>query len=244
MKDIILITGASSDLGSDLIARIDKPDTVILAHCHRSKDKLEKVCCGLSNAAFEILQYDLGSEPQIIEMINRIKKKYSAPAKIVHFAAPKVELLPFHKAEWELYQQNIDIQLKSIVLILKAFLPSMAKAKYGKLVFVLTSDVFDKPTKGLANYTGIKYALLGLMKSLAAEYAEKKININAVSPSMIETSFLQNIHEMVVAGNAANNPFKRNAVVGDITPAIKFLLSEEADYITGANIPITGGSVF
>ena len=86
--------------------------------------------------------------------------------------------------------------------------------------------------------------MLGLMKSLAAEYGDKNININAVSPSMIETKFLSEIHEKVIEMSAEMNPLKRNATTKDIVPIIKFLLSKESDYITGANIPITGGSAF
>ena len=82
------------------------------------------------------------------------------------------------------------------------------------------------------------------MKALASEYADKNIQINAISPSMIETKFLSDINEKFVELNAYNHPLKRNATVSDIVPIIKLLISSESDYINGTNIPITGGSVF
>ena len=244
MKDIILITGASSDLGIELIKKLDNENTVILAHCNNSKKKLSEVSANLTKAELKILSYDLSSETQISEMIAEIKSADQIPNKIAHFPAPKVELIRFKDADWAKYQNNINIQLMSIVLILKEFLPVMAKTQRGKIVFVLTSYTLNIPPKALSHYITAKYALMGLMKSLAAEYAEKKLNINAVSPSMIQTSFLQNIPEKIVEINSDTNPFRRNALVSDIIPTIIFLLSENADYITGANIPISGGSAF
>ena len=66
----------------------------------------------------------------------------------------------------------------------------------------------------------------------------------SVSPSMIDTKFLNTINEKFVELNAYNHPLKRNAQVDDVTPVIKMLLSSDADYINGVNIPITAGSIF
>ena len=109
---------------------------------------------------------------------------------------------------------------------------------------MLSSYVLGVPPKALTHYTTIKYALLGLVKSLASEYSDKNIQINAVSPSMIDTKFLDNINEKFVELNAYNHPLKRNATVDDIAPIIKMLISKESDYINGINIPVTGGSIF
>jgi 3-oxoacyl-[acyl-carrier protein] reductase len=89
-----------------------------------------------------------------------------------------------------------------------------------------------------------KYALLGLARSLAAEYSSYRININSVSPSMVETAFLQNIPERMVELTAAQSPWQRNATPKDVASVIRFLLSSEADYLTGANIPVSGGTAF
>ena len=137
-----------------------------------------------------------------------------------------------------------DISLKSIILILNIFLPKLAKQKEGKVVIMLSSVVMNIPPKALTQYTTVKYALLGLVKSLASEYSDKNIQINAISPSMIETKFLNNINEKFVELSAYNHPLKRNAKVDDITPIIQMLISKESDYMNGINIPITGGSVF
>jgi len=123
-------------------------------------------------------------------------------------------------------------------------LPDMAAAGRGKVVFVLSSVTEGVPAVGLSSYVTVKHSLLGLMRSLAAEYAGKRINVNAVSPSMTETAFLSEVPERFVEIVSQQSPWRRNATPQDVAGAIHFLLSPEADYVTGVNLLVTGGSVF
>ena len=98
------------------------------------------------------------------------------------------------------------------------------------------------PPKFVSMYTVVKYAQLGLMRAAAAEYASTTMAINAVSPSMIDTQFVSQLGETVIEMNAVANPKKRNAKPNDVIGAIEFMLSAEAGYINGADLPITAGS--
>jgi 3-oxoacyl-[acyl-carrier protein] reductase len=241
-KNIILIVGASSDIGLDLIKSLDE-ECLILAHYNSSDDKLLELSKKIDNKMI-MLKADLSKDSEIISMLDDIENNYGIPNKIIHLAAPKFENIRFKDIGWDSFQNDIDISLKSIILILNRFLPKLAKQKEGKVVIMLSSVVMNIPPKALTQYTTVKYALLGLVKSLASEYADKNIQINSISPSMVETKFLENINEKFVELGAYNHPLKRNAIVEDITPIIKMLISNESDYINGINIPITGGSVF
>ena len=242
MSNITLIIGASSEISIDFIKNISD-DSTILAHYNTNKSELEELNTNISNKLIPI-QANLSSEDEIENMLNEIEKNYGTPNKILHLAAPKFENIRFKSITWADFQNDIDISLKSLVIVLNRFLPKMAKQKSGKIVCMLSSVTLNVPPKALTQYTTVKYAMLGLVKALASEYADKNIQINAISPSMVETKFLDNINEKFVELGAYNHPLKRNALVGDITPVIKMLLSSESDYINGINIPITGGSIF
>jgi len=95
----------------------------------------------------------------------------------------------------------------------------------------------------MSMYTTIKYTQLGLMRALAAEYAATPVRINAISPSMVETQFLQEIAEVAVQMSASANPQGRNATPSDLMGAFELLLSPASDYIHGIEIPIAAGSV-
>lgn len=241
-KNIILIIGASSDIGLDLIKNLDE-DILILAHYNSSNKNLFELSKQIKNTLVP-LQANLSSESEINTFLDNIESQYGVPNKIVLLAANRVENIRFKDVRWSDFEKDINISLKSAVLILNRFLPKLAKEKHGKVIIMLSSYVLGVPPKALSHYTTIKYALLGLLKSLASEYADKNIQINAISPSMIETKFLDNIDKKFVELNAYNHPLKRNAHVKDIIPMIKLLLSNDSSYINGINIPITGGSVF
>ena len=100
------------------------------------------------------------------------------------------------------------------------------------------------PPTGMAHYTTVKYAMLGYMKAIAAEYRGKGINVNGISPSMVDTKFIDNIPSVAVNMIADSHPQKRIATTKDVTPAISFLMSESSDFVFGTNFPITGGEVF
>ena len=137
----------------------------------------------------------------------------------------------------------MNVQVLTAVKICKWLLPKMAKAKFGRVLFMATSYVLANPPKNTAAYIVAKSGVTGLMKSLATDYAANGITVNCVSPSMIETKFLARTSHIIVESAAARHPLKRNATVDDVVPAMAFLLSEEARFITGVNLPITGGSI-
>lgn len=117
----------------------------------------------------------------------------------------------------------------------------MSKSKYGRIIFLLSSNTIGKPAKYQSSYVTVKYALLGLMKALAAEYADKGITVNGVSPDMMETKFLSGIPDLIVEQNRENGPMGRNVYVEEILPMIQYMLSEEGASMTGQNIEISGG---
>tara|TARA_B110000008_G_scaffold91493_1_gene93676 strand:- start:279 stop:1010 length:732 start_codon:yes stop_codon:yes gene_type:complete len=241
-KDIVLIIGASSDIGIDLIQNFDE-DALLIAHYNSSNKSLIELSNKIDNELV-MIKADLSREDEILSMIEDIENNHGIPNKIIHLAAPKFKNIRFKDIKLDDFQNELEISLKSLIVILNKFLPKLAKEKQGKVVCMLSSVVLSAPPKALSQYTMIKYALLGLVKSLASEYSDKNIQINAISPSMCDTKFLDGINEKLIEINAYNHPLKRNATVNDITPIIKMLVSSKSNYINGVNIPITGGSVF
>lgn len=244
---VYLILGASSDLGVELInsleAQKDDEKKIYLAHYNTSKEKLEKIQLHNGNQLV-CIQADLSSYESVENLINTIKKYTDAPTHIVHLAAPSFKYMRLKDFNHTSLIKSINIQVVSIARILQEFLPIMAKRKaHNKIVIMLTSYLLHTPPKYVMEYAIAKSALLGLMRALAADYLGKGVNINALSPSMIETKFLSNLDERIVQNVAENSPEQRNAVPKDIVPVIKFLLSDASNYLHGANLNVTNGGV-
>lgn len=236
----LLVTGASSDFGMELIRTVEKQYEIILAHYYHENECLKQLKEQLGDKLV-LLQADFMDIDSVNKMIGSIRDMGYTPDHIVHFPSPKAVNEKFHKCNWERFSDGIETSLHSIVDILKAFLPQMMKNKYGKIVFMLSAYTMDVPPKYQAPYVSVKYALLGLMKSLAVEYAEKGIAVNAVSPGMTETKFLAELPELIIQQNAYTNPTKRNLSVEDVIPTFAYLLSDGADAVTGQNVAVTFG---
>jgi 3-oxoacyl-[acyl-carrier protein] reductase len=138
-------------------------------------------------------------------------------------------------------QKDLEIQVHSLVEVFKTFLPDMVKMKYGKIVIVLTSSIYNAPPKYLTNYLMTKYMLLGLMKGAAVEYAEEGININGIAPNMIETKFLDNIDNRILEINAEKSLIKRNIRIDEVVAGIEYLLSDMSDAMYGATLNLSAG---
>lgn len=236
----ILVTGSSSDVGTALIRKISVNYTLVIAHYNRSGEAVEQLVKELGEKIIPI-QADFSEKESIENMVAEIRQKNLIVDHIVHLAAPKFHIRKFIKENMDEMRRDYQSATESIMIILKEFLAGMMKQRYGKVVFMLSSNVINYPAKYQAAYTVSKYALLGLMKSIAVEYAEKGITSNAVSPDMMDTKFVSDIPELIVRQNAEANPGKRNLHVDEVITAFEYLLSDGADRVTGVNLPVTGG---
>ena len=239
-KKILFVTGASSDVGSELIKRVGSNYSKIWVHYRSSVNIIEELKSVFDSRVAPI-QADFSDMESTMNLIKTIDESGDYPHHIVHLSALKAHSLQFHKHSWDDYQKEIDTSLRSITMILQTFIPKMSKNNYGKIVFMLTAYLLGVPPKFQSPYITVKYALLGLMRNLAAEYAAKGITVNAVSPDMMETKFLSELPELIKEKSAKNNPLGRNIHVDEVVPTIEYLLSPGSDVVTGQNIGVTGG---
>ena len=241
----ILVVGASSDIGMAYIKRLEttnnKGEVQVIAHYRTMSKEFEGLVASAKIVQVEAIQADLNLPDDVRRLIELIKEKYTAPTHILHLAAGKFQHMRLRQFDSALTREEMEIQLFSLAEIFKAFLPEMSKKRYGKVVVMLTAYTIGIPPKFMANYCICKYALLGLMKAAASEYCDKGLCINGISPSMVETKFLDGIDKKVVEMTAESSPLKRNTNKEEVIAAIEFLMSDENSYMCGTNLNLSGG---
>ena len=245
MQNVYLITGASSDVGCALIRRLADHDSqaLIVAQGAGDLNRLAELCREFPGR-IRTYDVDLTDENALNAFIADVQTSCPAPTHLVHLPALRVINTKFKKFDEERFELDLSVQVRSAVKLCKTFVPLMAKARRGRVLFMLTSYLIGVPPKNTAAYIMAKSALGGLAKSLAADYAPFGVTVNCVAPSMMETRFLADTSDLIVQASAEANPMGRNARVEDVVPAMEFLLGDEAGFITGVTLPITGGSAF
>ncbi|MBM9613426.1 3-oxoacyl-ACP reductase FabG [Desulfobulbus rhabdoformis] len=147
-------------------------------------------------------------------------------------------ILPMMKEEdW---RRVIDVNLTGGYNMSKFGLPMMLSQKYGRILFI-TSPMGHLGFAGQANYSASKAGQVGLMKSLSKEVAKRKITVNCVSPGFIATDFIEDLPEAQVKAYKKMVPANRFGQPSEVADAALFLLSDQAAYINGAVLEITGG---
>ena len=140
-------------------------------------------------------------------------------------------------ADWDLV---LKINLTGAFFACQQALPGMMKSRWGRIVN-MASVVGQAGSPGQANYVASKAALIGLTKALAQEMGSRGITVNAVAPGYIETVMTKVLPEAVKQKYLASIPLRRAGTIADVAAAVKFLVSDDASYITGHVLAVNGG---
>ncbi len=146
-------------------------------------------------------------------------------------------LLRMKEEDWNLVLQ---INLNGTFNCTKAVLQPMTKQRYGRIVNI-ASIVGVIGNAGQANYSASKAAVIGFTKTVGREYASRNVTVNAVAPGFIDTAMTHGLPTDVKDTLLKQIPLGRLGTPGDVAAAVRFLVSEEAAYITGHVLHVNGG---
>jgi len=232
----ILITGATGGIGQSLVKKFDELGSIILA-TGTNEEKLNKLKSEFKN--IKIKPFKLDNHSEIEKFIDECHSELGGLDVLVNNAGITLDNISIRLTE-ENWKKVIDINLTSTFLMCKNAIKKMLKNKQGKIINI-TSIVGHTGNLGQANYAASKAGIVGFSKSLAIEYAKKKININCISPGFIKTEMTDKINEEFKKTLVAKIPSGDLGSGEDIANCTVFLASEMSDYITGETIHVNGG---
>ncbi len=232
----IVITGGNGLLGNNFISYLNAEGATVI--------NLEK---NISNDEFNIC-CDITDEKSVKDVIKLLVDRFGKIDGWVNNAYPRTADWgnKFEDINFDSWKENVNLQLGSVFLCCKLILEHMKKNKSGSIVNIASIYGLVGPEfsiyKGTsmttpAAYSAIKGGVINFSRYLASYYGKHGIRINCVSPGGI----FNNQHKDFVKNYVNNVPLKRMGNPDDISPAVSFLLSEEASYITGQNLIVDGG---
>jgi len=237
---IACVTGASRGIGRQIALTLAR-DGIKIIVASNEKENNEKVAeeirAGGGEAVTEFL--DLSQPDQIKGVFKKMVAEAGKIDILVNNAGITKDGLAARMKQ-EAWNLVLQINLSGAFLCTQAALPSMMKQRWGRIVN-MASVVGQMGNPGQANYVASKAGLIGLTKSIAREVASRNITVNAVAPGFVETDMTKALPEEVREAMLKMIPLQRMAQPSDIAAAVRFLVSEDAAYITGQVLGVNGG---
>jgi 3-oxoacyl-(acyl-carrier-protein) reductase len=237
---VAVVTGAGQGIGRGIAVKLaEKGADVVVsdikAQTARQTAKEVKALGGRTLA----VEVDVAQRSQVENMVTNVVAELGKIDILVNNAgiARSATLLKLTDEAWD---QVLDVNLKGIFYATQAVAPHMIEARYGKIINI--SSIYGRTgAVGDSNYVASKAGIVGFTKSVARELARHNINVNAILPGMVDTPLLQGIPDEYLRPMIKEIPLRRVGTPEDIGHVVAFLASDEASYITGATIEVTGG---
>ena len=232
----VLITGATGGIGNSLVKKFNSFGAKVAA-TGTNEEKLNKLKENYPEVYVE--KFRLDEHDKIEDFVNKIEKKLDGLDILVNNAGITLDNISIRLTE-ENWKKVLDINLTSSFLMCKYSIKKMLKKKYGKIINI-TSIVGHTGNLGQTNYAASKAGVVAFSKSLALEYAKKKININCISPGFIKTDMTDKISEDFKKILISKIPSGDLGTGEDVSNCAAFLASDMANYINGETIHVNGG---
>ena len=245
VKKVALVIGGTGGIGSETCMKLATSGFDVAIHYSSNEEKatiLQDSILKIGQKAI-IVKADITISEEVDELINKVLRRLGNIFVLINCATVKLSNVKFESLEWQDMIKHFNINIQGNFNLAKAILPEMKKRKSGKIILLTTQATENTPPQEWMPYVTAKYALNGFAKSLAVEVAAYNIQVNLVSPGMTETELISDIPEKSRILIAAKTPMKRLAKASDIAGTIAFLVSDDANYITGETIRVNGGQI-
>jgi 3-oxoacyl-[acyl-carrier protein] reductase len=237
---IALVTGAAQGIGRSVALLLaQKGVDIVISDINLEKaEETAKEVEALGRKVMAI-RADVANTKDVERMVEAILERFGQIDILVNNAGIARDKLILRMTE-EDWDAVLNVNLRGTFNCTKAVIRHMSKQRKGKIVNI-ASVVGEMGNVGQANYSASKAGVIGFTKTIAREFAQRGINVNAIAPGYIETPMTEALPEKVKEELRRMIPLERLGRPEDVAQAVLFLVSEASSYITGQVLNVNGG---
>jgi 3-oxoacyl-[acyl-carrier protein] reductase len=232
-----LVTGATGGIGG-AIAQVLHRQGATVAISGTRRDALDKLAGELKDRV-HVLPCNLADKDQVEALVPQAEEAMQKLDILVANAGITKDNL-FVQLRDEDWNSVIDINLTATFRLSRAAMKTMMRRRYGRIIGI-TSVVGVTGNPGQGNYTAAKAGMIGMMKSIAKEYARRGVTANCVAPGFISTAMTDKLNDKQREAILQMVPANRLGTPDDVAAAVVYLASDEAAYMTGQTLHVNGG---
>ena len=241
MSKVAFITGATRGIGRAIALELANEGYNIALNYRTENEALETLKKEISELSVECypVQGDVSKAEDSERMTKEIIEYFEQIDVLVNNAGITKDKL-IQRMKEEEFTDVINVNLVGTFNITKNVIKYMTKKRYGKIINI-SSVVGISGNAGQSNYAASKAGIIGFTKSIAKELASRNITANAVAPGFIQTDMTNVLKDEVKEAIEGTIPLKRLGTAEDVAKVVKFLASDDSNYITGQVINVDGG---
>ncbi|MEH2014011.1 SDR family oxidoreductase [Nostoc sp.] len=239
---VVLITGASRGIGAATAKLLGQHGAAVGVNYYGSETAAQEVVESITSAGGRAVavKADVRDPQQVDAMVQEVADTLGIIDTLVINANANFPMAPFVDYRWEDFEAKLLGELKGAFFPCKAVVPSMIEHKRG-IIIAVSSGLSRHPGEGFIAHSTAKSGLDAFIKSLALELGPHGIRANVVSPGLTLTDATAQLPQEYKDVSVQMVPLKRNGLPEDVAGAILLLASDEAKFITGAYLPVSGG---
>lgn len=241
MSKVAFITGATRGIGRAIALELANEGYKIALNYRTENEALETLKKEISELGVECypVQGDVSKAEDSERMTKEIIEHFEQIDVLVNNAGITKDKL-IQRMKEEEFTDVINVNLVGTFNITKNVIKYMTKKRYGKIINI-SSVVGISGNAGQSNYAASKAGIIGFTKSIAKELASRNITANAVAPGFIQTDMTNVLKDEIKEAIEGTIPLKRLGTAEDVAKVVKFLASDDSNYITGQVINVDGG---
>jgi 3-oxoacyl-[acyl-carrier protein] reductase len=240
---VAIVTGGAGGIGRAICEKLAADGHAVIVNYRSGPEKAQAIVTRIQAAGGRALavQADVAEEAGAARLVREAVHRFGGVTVLVNAASPRIVARNVDELAWGDVQHQLDVQLKSALLMIQACRPAMVSAGGGRMISIGSQSWDGTPVAGWTAYALAKGALSTLTRYLAVELGPQGITVNLVSPGMTNTAFISAVSEKQQLMAARQTPLRRLAEPEDTAGAVAYLASEQAAYVTGQNLRVNGG---